>query len=575
MTAPGARTGPRPLFGRRAKGRPHPGPPLPAAVTVVALSLFLSGFCGIVSELSLFNLAEALLGGTNANLTYTMGLMMFAMGVGSAFSAHRWLREVSVELFIAVECLLSLVTMLSVVAIYLLAGWWPGSAAIWIWTVSPLVGLLVGLEIPIVMRINEVLGLRLRLNAPLVMAPDYFGALAAFVGFTFFLLPAMGLARVAWLGGVLNLAVAGAVAVVFFPYLRRPLLVVGAFAVLFPLAGVLWLQMPGLMARAEQLHYRAGIVAARETPYQRIVVTDRDRPGNPAYGGRRRDGRIVAGRGAHLLRQVDAKQSALCQRDLRLYVNGGLQFSTCDEHRYHEMLVHPAYALAGEPRRVLLLGGGDGLALRELLKYPRLTVTLVELDGAMVELFRDDPRFSVLNGGALSDPRVEIFVGDAFRFLRQTGEGYGLIVMDFPDPHGTATARLYSTQFFRFALRALAPGGILVTQSMSPLFQPEAFLSVRKTMEAAGLNVVSLQVPMLAFEHWGFQVGSLELSASQIAARLDDFRPTVPTRFLNREAVQAGRRWSKEALLGWESIPVNDQFTLPLLHLYRRSLRRP
>ncbi len=555
----------------------RPGGPLPLLVGLVALSLFLSGFCGIISELSLFNLAEALLGGTNANLTSTMGLMMFAMGVGSAFTAHRFFRDASVELFVLIECALSLVAMGSVAGIYLLSGLLPGSAAIWIWTVSPIIGLLVGLEIPIVLRINERLGLKLRLNASLVMAPDYFGALAAFVLFTFLLLPAIGLGRVAWLGGALNLAVAALAALAFRAHLRRPLAVLAGFAVLLPVAAGLGLGMPRIMAYAEQLHYRDGIVAARETPYQRVVITDRAAPGNPNYRRAPSGSEPVAQEGGISLRRVRGRHAALCREDIRLYINGGLQFSTCDEYRYHEMLVHPALGLAGlagRRGRALVLGGGDGLAVRELLKYPGLEIRLVELDGTMVRLFRDDPRFARLNGGALSDPRVRITVGDAFRFLRETGSRFDLIVMDFPDPFKTGTARLYSTQFFRFAARTLAPGGVLVTQSMSPLFHPRAFLSVRKTMEAAGLRVVSLQVPMLAFEHWGFQVGSLGATAAALKARLEAFTPAVPTRFLNREAVQAAHRWGKALDVADADIPVNDQFTLPLAELYRETLRR-
>ena len=549
------------------------GSPAPL-VGVVTLSLFLSGFCAIISELSLFNLAEGMLGGTNANLTYTMGLMMFAMGVGSAFTALRWFRNVTVEMFIAVEFALSVLTIISVVGIYLLAGWLPGSAAWWIWGLSPLIGMLVGLEIPIVLRINEVLGLRLRLNAPLVMAPDYFGALAAFVLFTFLLLPSMGLARAAWLGGALNLAVAGVVALVFRPYLRRPLVVLTGFLLLAAAAAMLWLRMPQLMAFAEQLHYRDGIIAAKETPYQRIVVTDRLRQGNPAYRGQLPRGSTLAEEGGYVLRKVRDSRSAYCEEDIRLYINGGLQFSTCDEHRYHEMVVHPAMSLAAAKDSVLVLGAGDGLAVREVLKYPGAAVTLVELDEEMVRLFRDDARFSRLNNASLSDPRVRIVVGDAFRFLRETRMRFDVILMDFPDPHHSSTARLYSTQFFRFAARVLAPGGILATQSMSPLFHPRAFASVRKTMQAAGFRVVSLQVPMLTFEHWGFQVGSLGASADSMRARLEAFSPVVSTRYLNREAVQAAFRWGKELAWDAEDVPVNDQFTLPLLELYRETLRR-
>ena len=536
---------------------------------VVALSLFLSGFCGIISELSLFNLAETLLGGTNTNLTYTMGLMMFAMGMGAALSAHRLFQKVSVEMFILVEFLLSLLTMSSVVLIFTLSGWFPGSAKPLIWVFSPLIGLLVGLEIPLVLRINESLGLRLRVNAAVAMAPDYLGSLVAFAGFSFILLPAFGLGHVAWVGGALNLMVAGLVAAVFSSHLKRARLVWAGFSLLLALTILMGWAMPGLMARAEQLHFRDGVVVAKETPYQRLVITDRKKPGHQRAHNPMGQTRGIVVNGAAELRESTGRLPFFCQEDIRLFINGGLQFSTCDEHRYHEMLVHPAVSLFGQPVRALVLGGGDGMAIRELLKHPLKELVLVELDPEMVRLFRDDPLFARLSGGALSDARVRVQVRDAYRFLRETSETFDLILMDFPDPHRTATARLYSLQFFQTLKRALAKGGVVATQSMSPLFHPMAFLSVRKTMEAAGFHVVSLQLPMLTFEHWGFQVGTLHLSQADMEKRLDAFSPTVPTRYLNREAMQAARRWEHSMPFDAADIPVNDQFRLPLLQLYR------
>jgi spermidine synthase len=569
--------------GSEARGK---APPRRLLWGALACSLFLSGFCGILAELSLFNLAETLLGGTNENLTYTMGFMMFAMGLGAALTGHRRFPAAAVELLIAVELAISLLAMGSVVGIYALAGWLPGSAPWLIWSFSPLLGLVIGLEIPVVLRLNETLGLRLQPNAALALAPDYFGALAAFVLFPFWLLPALGLARAAWLGGLLNLLVAGGVLLAFSTWLRRPAGVWGAWLATALLALLLGWELPGLMAGAEQLHYRDGIVAREETPYQRVVITARSRPGNPTWEPPPAGTvRTLARAGALELREQLPAHPSRCSGDVRLFINGGLQFSTCDEYRYHEMLVHPAAFLAGlgqgqgegqgDAHRALVLGGGDGLAVRELLKYPRVTVELVELDPAMVRLFRDDPRFARLNGGALSDPRVQIRIGDAYAFLREASRRYNLIVLDFPDPHQTATARLYSLQLFRFAARALTPAGVLATQSFSPLYQQAAFAVVRKTLAAAGFRVVSLQVPMLTFEHWGFQVASRSLTEDGMKARLEGFRASVPTRYLNREAVQAAWRWDKEAWRGSETLPVNDQFTLPLLSLYTRGRTAP
>jgi len=586
---------------RRDQARgPSQASPLTLRVGVLALSLFLSGFCGILAELSLFNLAETLLGGTNENLTYTMGFMMFAMGLGAAVTAHRRFGTATVEMLIAVELAISVLAMGSVVGIYTLAGWaWgavPHAAAWLIWTFSPVLGLLIGLEIPLVLRLNESLGLRLRPNAALVLAPDYFGALAAFVLFAFWLLPVLGLARSAWLGGLLNLLVAGLVLWVFRAHLTRPLPALAGFGAVLAGAAALGYHMPALMDRAEQLHYRDGVILSEETPYQQIVITDRRAPGNPDYlppdaserytvvadvtrpetGEEERDGgestRVV-------LAKAHAYHPSRCPLDLRLFINGGLQLSTCDEHRYHEMLVHPARFLVRAPSegpfRALVLGGGDGMAVRELLKYPSGRVDLVELDETVVELFRDDPRFAPLNGGALNDPRVRVIIGDAFRFLRETSLAYNVIVLDFPDPHRTATARLYSLQLYRFARRALAPGGVLVTQSFSPLYHQQAFQVVRRTLEAAGFGVVSLQVPMLTFEHWGFHLGSPRVSRETLEARLERFQPAVPTRFLNRAAVQAAFRWDKESEIGTADLPINDQFTLPLLRIYTQGLGRP
>lgn len=574
----------RNIFARSSHKPPQPKPSL-REPSVLALALFCSGLCGILSELALFNLAEMLLGGTNENLTYTVGFMLFAMGVGSAISAHPWLRNRESGTFILLEVALSLLAASSVVAIFALAGIWPALAApaIWIW--GPLIGLLTGMEIPFVLRMNRASGMRLPTNAAWVLTPDYLGSLSAFVLFGFWWLPTLGLARTAWLGGVINLFVGLLVWFTLRTRLRRPRLlaaICGSGAL--SLATLGWFLQPW-MAIAEQRHYRDKIVWAKETAYQRVVITDNGAGSNPEHSSLRpaQLPPLVAAAGPLQLRQQNDTRS-FCEEDLRLYIQGGLQFSTCDAHRYHELLIHPAIHLlrTGRPSsapgeisgNVLVLGGGDGLAVRELLKYPQVRITLVELDGTLLRLFRDHPRFSALHDRALSDPRVRIHIGDAAQYLRRLKEPVALIVMDFPDPYHTRVARLYSTAFFRHAARVLLPQGVLVTQSFSPEFHPRAFRMVRKTMQSTGWRVVSLQTPMRSFEHWGFHLGSLQRSESEMKAELDRFRPTVSTRYLNREAMQAAIRWSRELPLDLPDLLVNDPFTLPLSTVYRRELRK-
>jgi len=145
---------------------------------------------------------------------------------------------------------------------------------------------------------------------------------------------------------------------------------------------------------------------------------------------------------------------------VRLFLNGNLQFNSRDEYRYHEALVHPAMAAAGAPRRVLVLGGGDGMALREILRYRSVEqVTLVELDPAMTALFSRQPMLTALNGDALHSPKLRLVNADAFGWLEQHDEQFDVIVVDFPDPSNYALGKLYSTSFYELVDLHLAASG--------------------------------------------------------------------------------------------------------------------
>jgi spermidine synthase len=175
------------------------------------------------------------------------------------------------------------------------------------------------------------------------------------------------------------------------------------------------------------------VIYARSTPYQRIVLT------------RRGD-------------------------DMRLYLNGNLQFSTRDEYRYHEALVWPVLGRVADPRSVLILGGGDGLAAREVLSDARVRhVTLVDLDPEMTRLFRDTPQLVALNRASLSSPRITVVNADAFRWVRQARDRYDAVIVDFPDPTEFSLGKLYTESFYREVARLLAPAGVMTVQSTSPL----------------------------------------------------------------------------------------------------------
>ncbi|MCA1673755.1 MAG: spermidine synthase, partial [Actinobacteria bacterium] len=226
--------------------------------------------------------------------------------------------------------------------------------------------------------------------------------------------------------------------------------------------------------------------------------------------------------------------------DIRLFLNGDLQFSSRDEYRYHEALVHPA--LAGPRERVLVLGGGDGLAVREVLRYPDVReVVEVELDPAVVRLARTDPRLLALNEGALDEPRVRIVHADAFEWLRHAmaNQGrYDAIIVDMPDPDSTATAKLYSTEFYGLARRALAPGGRLAVQAGSPYFAPDSFSCVLSTVRAAGLAAVPYHVDVPSFGDWGFVLAA-EKAAPPLRLAPRGLTAAQPLRFLDDAVLRA------------------------------------
>ena len=197
------------------------------------------------------------------------------------------------------------------------------------------------------------------------------------------------------------------------------LLRVGCFVVLALLgAGMVFADR--ISSAADNSFYADEVIFSRNTPYQRIVLTK-------------------------------------WKDDLRLFLNSHLQFSSRDEYRYHEALVHPGLAALPGAHRVLVLGGGDGLAVREILKYPSVqSITLVDLDPEMTHLFSTHPVMSALNQHSLTNPRVHVINTDAFRWLDTNTEQYDFIVADFPDPTSYALGKLFTTAFYRLAAKHLA-----------------------------------------------------------------------------------------------------------------------
>jgi len=240
----------------------------------------------------------------------------------------------------------------------------------------------------------------------------------------------------------------------------------GAIVVVLLVAG--FAQANRLTTLAEDEVYADDVIYAHSSAYQRIIVT-RGRAG------------------------------------FQLFLNGNLQFSSADEYRYHEALVHPAMLLSGRPKHILVLGGGDGLALREILKYPGVeSVTLVDLDREMTQLSEHFRPLGVLNGHSFRDARVHVVNADAMAWIRGTPQRFDAAIVDFPDPNNFALGKLFTTRFYRLLREHLTDDAGIAVQCTSPLFARRSYWCIVRTMEAAGLFVRPYQMTVPSFGVWGF-----------------------------------------------------------------------
>jgi len=427
-------------------------------------SVFTIATCGLIYELIAGTLASYLLGDSVTQFSTVIGVYLFAMGIGSWLS--KFIERNLLRVFIQTELLVALVGGSSAAILFLLFAW-VDSFRILLYSLILIIGTLVGLEIPLLLRILKG-RLEFRDLISRVFTFDYVGALLASLLFPLVLVPHLGLVRASFLFGLLNAFVALAALWAFWEQIPGAAWVRGKGLLVIAALGTGFIFSDRLMTWSEAGVYPDPVIYARSSPYQRIVLT------------RGRD-------------------------DLRLYLNGNLQFSSRDEYRYHEALVHTGLARIPHPARILVLGGGDGLAVREILKYPSVeNVTLVDLDGAMPHLFTTQEMLTKLNDRAFLSPKVSVVLSDAFLWLKENRGVFDFIVADFPDPSTYSIGKLYTTTFFRRAREALAPGGAMVIQCTSPYVARKAFWCVDTTLKAAGLSTEPYHVYVPSFGEWGF-----------------------------------------------------------------------
>ncbi len=434
---------------------------------ILLLSVLIVATCGLIYELLAGTLASYLLGDSVTQFSTVIGTYLFAMGIGSWLS--RYVTGDAMGVFVRVEMLIALIGGWSAAGLFIL---FPLVAdfRFALYTLVLVIGLMVGLEIPLLIRILQ---RRFAFHELVsnVLTVDYVGALVASVLFPLVLVPQLGMIRTGFVFGLANVSVAIALLIILRKARRTAPDMAAALLVMASLiAGLIFAER--MQRWSEVAFYQEPVIYARSTPYQRIVLT------------RRND-------------------------DLRLYLNGNLQFSSRDEYRYHEALVWPTLGRVAQPAQVLVLGGGDGLAAREILKDKRVErVTLVDLDPEMTHLFRETPQLAALNGQAFTSPRVSVHNADAFRWVRQAQGRYDAILIDFPDPTEFSLGKLYTENFYREVARLLAPGGVMAVQSTSPLIAPRSYWTVATTLEAAGLTARGYHAYVPSFGEWGFTMAA-------------------------------------------------------------------
>ena len=458
----------------------HPAAARPAEVALLA-SVFVVAACGLIYELAAGTLASYLLGDSVLQFSTVIGTYLFAMGVGSFLS--RFFERQLIAHFLRIELLVGLAGGLMPAALFALQSLSSPSFRFALYALVLLVGVLVGLEIPLVMRIlkaqvrgagAERQGLKTLVSQ--VLTFDYLGALAVSIAFPLLLVPHLGLIRTGAFFGLLNAAVAVWALWLFRGELRQVSAHAAACALTIAALLAAFAGADRVTTWAEDRFYADTVLFSESTPYQRVVVT-------------------------------------ASPQGVRLFLNGNLQFHSRDEYRYHEALVHPAMAAHGAPKRVLVLGGGDGMALREILRYPSVEhVTLVELDPRMTQLFSTQPLLRGLNRDSLLSPKVEVVNADAFAWLDATAKvragGYDVIVVDFPDPTNFSIGKLYTSSFYRLIDQHLSASGYAVVQTTSPLIARKSFWTVATTIEATGLATAPYHAHVPSFGEWGFVVAS-------------------------------------------------------------------
>lgn len=479
---------------------------------LLIFSVFIISTCGLVYELVAGALASYLLGDSVKQFSFIIGTYLFSMGIGSYFS--KFLTKNSLKTFVEVELLVGLIGGMSATVLFVLfeyVSFFQGVLYLFV----VLTGIFVGLEIPLLMNLLKE-KFQFKDLVSNVFTFDYIGSLLASILFPLVLVPYLGLMRTSLFFGMINTCIGLFIIYKLRNEIRNYKFILTRGFIVFVILFVTFLFANQLLRLSEGKLYGEDIVYTHSTSYQRIVLTHN-------------------------------------KSEYRLYLNNNLQFSSKDEYRYHEALVHPAMSMAASVKDVLILGGGDGLAAREILKYPEVkSITLVDLDANMTKLFSDNSVMRNFNDNSLHSSKIKVVNQDAFLWLRSQQQKYDVVIIDFPDPSNYSLGKLFSLSFYETLQHVLYPETVVTVQTTSPYFAPKSFWCVNKTMQAVFKNVDSYHVYVPSFGEWGFSIATNrdKMEWAQVNRHVENLR------FYNYDYARLNT-FSKDMLTSLDKIEIN------------------
>lgn len=494
--------------------------------TPLLVTVFIIAICGIIYELIIGAISSYLLGNSVKQYSITIGLFMSAMGIGSHLTKR--FKKNLFDCFVLIELLIGLFGGFSAIILFTSYGFTKIYTVI-MYIIIIIIGSLVGLEIPILTRIIEESKNNIRLTIANVLSFDYIGALLGSIAFPLLLLPHLGEIRTSFLVGFINVSVAILIIYKYKCHIHHYKFIKTLAFVFSVLIFIGFISGDITGKKIEDRFYRDKVIYRQQTNYQKMVLTKH-------------------------------------KDDLRLFLDGNIQFSSLDEYRYHEALVHPAMSLVDKKDNVLILGGGDGLVARELLKYEEVgKITLVDLDPAVTSFCSTNPLITSLNNNALTNNKVNIVNEDAYKYVENSKDIFDVIIVDLPDPNNESLNKLYTNLFYRLLYNHLSEGGIVTIQSTSPYYANKAYWCIRSTVESEGFYTSGYHLNVPAFGDWGFTI------ASNKEFSTDDLTLSVKTSYLNEDVIKSMFIFGEDELKNKDNVEVNSLTNTVLLRYYEEA----